>query len=51
MFRASAGIRSCVATTRKVNALKQLHPDLVVLAAHDPAAAGMLEGALMKAAT
>ena len=39
-----------VATTRKVNALKQLHPGLVVLAAHDPAAAGLLEGALSKAA-
>jgi N-acyl homoserine lactone hydrolase len=38
-----------VATTRKVNALKQLHPELVVLAAHDPAAAGLLEAALAKA--
>lgn len=39
-----------VATTRKVNALKQLHPGLVVLAAHDPAGAGLLEDALTKAA-
>lgn len=39
-----------VATTRKVNALKHLQPELVVLAAHDPAAAGLLEDALTKAA-
>lgn len=39
-----------VATTRKVNALKQLHPGMLVLAAHDPAAAGLLESALAEVA-
>jgi glyoxylase-like metal-dependent hydrolase (beta-lactamase superfamily II) len=34
-----------VASTRRVNALRAIHPDLVVLAAHDPAAAGMLASA------
>lgn len=33
-------------TTRRVNALRERYPDLVVLAAHDPAAAGLLEAAL-----
>lgn len=31
-----------VASTRKVNALRVAHPELVVLAAHDPAAASLL---------
>jgi N-acyl homoserine lactone hydrolase len=33
-------------SSRAVNALRERYPDLVVLAAHDPAAAGMLEAAL-----
>lgn len=33
-------------STRAVNALKRRHPDLLILAAHDPAAAAMLERAL-----
>ena len=33
-------------TTRSINELRRHHPDLVVLAAHDPAAAGLLHDAL-----
>jgi N-acyl homoserine lactone hydrolase len=32
-------------TTRRINALRQTHPDLVVLPAHDPGAAGRLAAA------
>jgi N-acyl homoserine lactone hydrolase len=31
-----------IQSTRSINALKQRHPDLLILACHDPAAAGML---------
>ena len=40
---ARAGLR---ASTRAVNEMRRRHPDLVVLAAHDPAAAGLLAAAL-----
>jgi len=33
-------------TVAQINELRSLHPDLVVLAAHDPAAAGLLAGAV-----
>jgi hypothetical protein len=35
-----------VGSTRAVNELRATYPDLVILAAHDPAAASMLEHAL-----
>ncbi len=35
-----------LASTRAVLALQQRHPELVVLAAHDPAAAGSLAAAV-----
>lgn len=35
-----------VESTRRVNALRERHPDLIVLAAHDPAAAGLLAAGL-----
>ena len=43
--------RGLLASTRAVNELAERYPDLVVLAAHDPAAAGALRGALAKGVT
>jgi N-acyl homoserine lactone hydrolase len=37
--------RRLVETTRKINAMREAHPDLVVLPAHDPGAAGRLAAA------
>jgi glyoxylase-like metal-dependent hydrolase (beta-lactamase superfamily II) len=36
-----------IASTRAVIALRTRYPDLVILAAHDPAAQGLLEQALL----
>jgi hypothetical protein len=38
--------RGLVESTRLVNALAERYPDLVILAAHDPAAAGLLNVAI-----
>jgi glyoxylase-like metal-dependent hydrolase (beta-lactamase superfamily II) len=38
--------RGLVESTRLVNALAERYPDLVILAAHDPAAAGLLNAAV-----
>jgi N-acyl homoserine lactone hydrolase len=42
--------KGLLASTRAVTALRERHPDLVVLAAHDPAAAGLLAAAVASGA-
>jgi N-acyl homoserine lactone hydrolase len=40
-----------LASTQRVNEFGRLHPDLLVLAAHDPAAASILDSAINRSAS